>query len=150
MSFFGAMDISASGLSAQRLRMDVISENMANINTTRTSAGGPYKRKVAVFSERPFSARLDEENRRLAESAPTRKGYGGVKVQEIAEDNSPGPSAYDPGHPDANADGYVAMPNVSIVEEMVDMISASRAYEANVTAILNTKAMIAKTMEFAR
>jgi flagellar basal-body rod protein FlgC len=142
MSFFGSMNISASGLSAQRLRMDAISENIANINTTRTSLGGPYKRKVAVFQEIPFGSILDESLRRFE--------FGGVRVSEIADDNAPGARVYDPGHPDADASGYVLMPNVNIVEEMVDMISASRSYEANVTAISNTKSMIAKTMEISR
>jgi flagellar basal-body rod protein FlgC len=131
MSFFGSMNISASGLSAQRLRMDVISENIANVDTTRTANGGPYLRKAALFQEILENAR-------------------GVRVAEIATDNTPGQRVYEPGHPDADADGYVRMPNVNVTTEMVNMISASRSYEANITAMNSTKAMIAKTLEIGR
>lgn len=147
MSFFNTMNVSATGLTAQRLRMDVISENIANVSTTRTADGTPYKRKTVVFQEiqgkDPFSM--------LLKDAVEKAGQGsGVRVTEIVEDESPGIKAYDPSHPDADEDGYVTMPNVNIVEEMVNMISASRSYEANITAINNTKAMIAKTMDIGR
>ncbi len=147
MSFFHAMDVSASGLTAQRLRMDVISENIANVNTTRTDAGGPYKRKAVLFEERKdnntFSTYLDNAMN------GSRVGNG-VRVTQVTEDETPGALAYDPGNPDANAEGYVRQPNVNIVEEMVNMISASRSYEANVTSINTTKSMISKTLEISR
>jgi len=143
---FNALNISAAGLTAQRLRMDIISGNIANANTTRTAQGGPYQRKVAVFQEIP-----DQGFSRALQNALNRPALGaGVRVSEVAEDKSPGGRVYEPGHPDAGADGYVATPNVNIVEEMVDMISASRSYEANVTAMNCGKAMIAKTMEISR
>jgi flagellar basal-body rod protein FlgC len=138
--------------------MDVISQNIANINTTRSAEGGPYQRRAAIFEEIGFESALDDAfaiadstlagPSRLAARRPLRQG--GVRVAEIAKDSLPGPKVHEPGHPDADEDGYVSMPNVNIVEEMVDMISASRSYEANVTAIANTKAMIAKTMEISR
>jgi flagellar basal-body rod protein FlgC len=148
MSFFGSMNVSASGLSAQRLRMDVISENIANVDTTRTGNGGPYQRKTALFQEMledSFGAYLDRSF--LTQEQP---GTRGVRVAEIAADNTPGPRVYEPGHPDADATGYVTMPNVNIVTEMVNMISASRSYEANITAMNSTKSMIAKTLEISR
>jgi len=148
MSFFNSMNISATGLTAQRLRMDVISQNIANVSTTRTSDGSPYKRKTVVFQEmksnEPFSSVLGRAVKR-----GDNMGLG-VRVQKIAEDESPGIKSYDPSHPDADNEGYVTMPNVNIVEEMVNMISASRSYEANITAINNTKAMLSKTLEIGR
>lgn len=147
MGFFNSMNISASGLTAQRLRMDVISQNIANIDTTRTETGGVYKRKTAIFQERgnkyPFSYYLNG-------AVNANYAGNGVRVVQIAEDESPGPRVYEPSHPDADAEGYVMKPNVNIVEEMVNMISATRSYESNITAISNTKAMIAKTLEISR
>jgi len=143
---FNALDISAAGLTAQRLRMDIISQNIANINTTRTAEGGPYRRKLTVFQEitgQSFNSVFEDILNRPVINA-------GVRVSEIAADNAPGPRVYEPGHPDADLDGYVTMPNVNIIEEMVDMISASRSYEANVTANNSSKSMIAKTMEIGR
>ncbi|ADG82397.1 flagellar basal-body rod protein FlgC [Thermincola ferriacetica] len=145
MGMFDSFDISASGLTAQRLRMDLISENIANVNTTRTASGGPYRRKLAVFEakngdfDKVFQERLD--------SVSPGKG---VRVTKIIEDQSPLKLVYNPNHPDANAQGYVEMPNVNIVTEMVDMISATRAYEANVASIRATKEMFAKAMEIGR
>ncbi len=147
MSFFGAMNISASALTAERLRMDVISENLANVNTTRAKDGQPYKRKVVLFQERkdasPFSNQL------LSAMSKTNVGNG-VRATRIVEDETPGTKLYEPSHPDADADGYVTMPNVNTVTEMVNMISASRSYEANVTALNNTKAMLMKTLEIGK
>lgn len=147
MSFFDAMNISASGLTAQRLRMDVISENIANVSTTRTAEGGPYQRKTVIFQEMgekdPFSSVFKDAVRRVHQGQ-------GVRVSKVVEDDTPGSLAYDPSHPDANEEGYVRMPNVNIVEEMVNMISASRSYEANITAVNSTKAMINKTLELGR
>lgn len=147
MSYFGALDIGASALTAQRLRMDTISQNIANANTTRTEDGTPYRRRLVVFEETsqgiPFSQYL---------SASSRERYlaKGVKVSRIVEDTSPLKRVYDPGHPDADDQGYVEMPNVDVVTEMVNMISATRAYEANVTAINTTKSMAMKALEIGR
>ena len=145
MSLFGSLDVSASGLTAQRLRMDVIAENIANVETTRTETGGPYRRKTVLFQERggmrPFAEFF---NRAMNVGV---KNPSGVRVSRIAEDLRPGAKVYEPGHPDADEDGYVTKPNVNIVEEMVNMISASRSYEANVTAFNATKSMITKTLE---
>jgi len=147
MAFFSSNDISASALSAQRLRMDVIAENIANANTTRAKDGGPYRRKTVTFEERPnvtkFSSSLNDALSKTVEGK-------GVRVRRIAEDGSPGPMVYDPSHPDADDEGYVEMSNVNIVTEMVNMISASRSYEANVTALATAKTMTAKTLEIGR
>ena len=140
MGFLSGMDISASGLTAQRLRMDVISENIANIDTTRTEAGGPYTRKYVALEERNGSF---AEALKSAEEAAN----GGVRVSEIGDDSSDYKLVYDPDHPDANEDGYVEYPNVDVTQEMVDMISAYRSYEANVTAFSAYKDMAIKTLE---
>ncbi len=146
MAFLNSITISASGLTAEKLRMDIISRNIANVNTTRTANGTPYRRQVAVFQEedRPavFSDFLNDASRNLIGS--------GVKVSGIIEDKSPFKSVYDPGHPDADEKGYVKMPNIDIMTEMVNMISASRAYEANVTAINSAKGMAMKALEIGR
>jgi len=124
------MDISASGLTAQRTRLDVIAENIANAETTRTAKGGAYQRLQTVLE-----AGAED---------------GGVTVRAVTPDTRPTNLVYNPGHPDANANGYVEMPNVNPVEEMVDMVSASRAYEANVTALNASKAMTKKALEIGR
>ena len=151
MSLFNSMNISASGLTAQQIRMDTISQNIANVQTTRTPEGGPYKRKTVIFQEiddrDPFSFIFTDAIRRGQK--PTWQGSG-VRVTKIVNDNSPGSLMYDPSHPDADEEGYVRMPNINIIEEMVNMISASRSYEANITAINSSKAMIAKTLELGR
>ena len=152
MSFFGALDISASGLSAERLRMDVTAENLANAQTTRGPNGGPYRRKEVVLQ----TAQPDGFQTALAGAVGSVPGAGasqqagGVQVAGIAQDPAAPRMIYDPGHPDANAQGYVAMPNVNPVTEMVDLISASRAYEANVTAMQTAKAMFTKTFDILR
>ena len=145
MSIFNSLRISASGLTAERLRLDVIADNLANVNTTRTATGGPYRRKVALLQERPtgFADLLG------IPLAPT-TGRGGVRVVAIAEDTSPPQRVYNPGHPDADANGYVLMPNVHIVTEMVEMITATRAYEANVTAMNAAKQMALRTLDIGR
>ena len=143
MSFFGAIDSAASGMTAERLRLDVISNNIANVNTTRTVDGGPYRRQYVVFEPRPgdgsFSRAL---NRQLQ--------LNGVKVTEIKKDDSPPRMIYEPGHPDADADGYVKMPNINIITEMVDMMTASRAYEANVASVNVAKSMMLKALEIGK
>jgi flagellar basal-body rod protein FlgC len=135
---FGGLEISASALTAERLRMDVTAENLANAQTTRGADGEPYRRKEVVLQERAsgFGAQLDRAM--------------GVEVAGVVEDQTPLKRVYDPGHPDADAQGYVAMPNVDTVAEMVDLISASRAYEANVTAMQAAKQMFSRTLELLR
>jgi flagellar basal-body rod protein FlgC len=145
MDFFNAMDISSSALSAERTRMNLISGNLANASATRTPEGGPYKRKDAVFMATPSEDRFG----RALNNAAARDALR-VEVSEIVEDQTPGRLQYDPGHPDANAQGYVAMPNVNVVEEMADMITATRSYEANVTAVQAAKSMALKTLEISK
>ena len=138
MKIFESMEVAGSALTAHRLWMDTISSNLANINTTRTLAGGPYKRKVPVFSEM-----LDK----------TIGGYrdiGGVRVLEIAEDETAPRLVYQPEHPDANPDGYVAFPNVNLVREMTDMLVASRAYEANLSVASTARDMWNGALEVIR
>lgn len=148
MGIFNAINLSATGLTAQRLRMDVIAKNIANASTTRTENGLPYRRQVVIFEEncrnKAFSQFLSEESRRLFLKD------GGVKVKGIVDDKSPFKRMYDPGHPDADEEGYVLMPNVDAVVEMVNMISAARAYEANVTALNAAKGMAQKALEIGR
>jgi flagellar basal-body rod protein FlgC len=132
MDFFTAMEVSASGMSAERTRMNVASSNLANATTTETAAGGPYKRRDVVLAAVSGGPQVAG-----AQAGGFDRAVSAVKVAGIVEDQNPPRLEYDPGHPDANADGYVAYPNVNVVEEMVDMITASRAYEAGVTA-LNT------------
>lgn len=145
MDFFGAMEISASGLDAERVRMNVAASNLANVHTTRTADGGPYKRRDVVLA-----AVAAEEG--LAPEAPDAQGPRVFRVEaaEIVEDQSPPRLSYDPSHPDANAEGYVAMPNVNVVEEMVDMITATRAYEAGVSALKSASAMAEGALNIGR
>lgn len=144
MGMFGAIDAAASGLTAERLRMDVISNNIANVNTTRSAEGGAYRRQMVVFAPR-------ENQQAFAQILADKVGTGnGVKVVGITKDNSPTRQIYDPTHPDANRDGYVEMPNVNVVSEMVDMITATRAYEANVTTINAAKSMALKALEIGK
>jgi flagellar basal-body rod protein FlgC len=142
MDMFSALRISSSGLSAERLRMDIIADNIANAETTRTPGGGPYKRKVASFEEN-LTKELNTNNEYETE-------FKGVKVTKIYEDNSPFKRVYDPSNPDADSKGYVLMPNVNTLNEMVDLISASRSFEANVTAVDAEKQMAAKALEIGR
>jgi flagellar basal-body rod protein FlgC len=152
MSFFGSLDVSASGLTASRMRMDVVAENLANAQTTRGPNGGPYRRKEVVLQ----SVGGNGFQSALASAAGTVPGAGssqqpgGVEVSGIVQDNARPRMVYDPSHPDANAQGYVAMPNVNPVTEMVDLISSSRAYEANVTAMQTAKSMFSKTFDLLR
>jgi flagellar basal-body rod protein FlgC len=146
MSLFKSFAISASGLTAQRLRMDIISNNIANAQTTKTAQGGPYKRQAPVFT--PMGG-----NKHFSVFLANRMGkdnVSGVKVAAIKEDSTPPRLVYDPNHPDADERGYVAYPNVDIVKEMVDMIGATRAYQANITAINSAKTMAAKALEISR
>jgi flagellar basal-body rod protein FlgC len=145
MGIFNIMNTSASGLTAERLRMDIIADNIANSQTTRTEKGGAYKRKMVVFAENKenFIVPMNITKDKL-------QTKGGVKVVKIAEDNTPFTMVYDPEHPDANDKGYVAMPNVNTVKEMVDMITATRAYEANATVITNAKSMATSALSIGR
>lgn len=145
MDIFSAMDVSSSALTAERTRMNLISSNLANANSTRTAEGGPYKRKDAVFAADPKKSSFGSTLSRIDGGQPT-----GVQVTQIVEDQSAPRLKYDPHHPDADPSGYVALPNVNVVEEMADMITASRAYEANVTAVQAAKAMAMKTLELGR
>lgn len=148
MSMFSAFDVNASGLTAQRLRMDVISENVANAQTTRTADGTPYRRKVVTFAEKmePGSASFSKV---LGTVTSAYDGIGqGVKVSNISEDHVTEMNmVYDPSHPDADENGYVTYPNVNIITEMTNLIDASRAYEANATAFSASKAIALKGLE---
>jgi flagellar basal-body rod protein FlgC len=145
MDFFSSMNVSSSALSAERTRMNLISSNLANANVTRTPEGGPYKRKDAVFSAAPVENRFAR-----ALDGASGKELRQVEIQQIVEDKNPPRMQYDPSHPDADAKGYVAMPNVNVIEEMADMISASRTYEANVMAVQAAKSMAMKTLEISK
>ncbi len=136
MSFFRVMDVAASGLGAQRLRMEAVASNLANAGTTRTAEGGPYRRRDVVFEavSMPFRDALEAASR-------------GVRVASVTEDNSPPRLRYEPGHPDADPQGYVAYPNVDPVVEMVNLVSAARSYEANVTVMEATKNLMLRALE---
>jgi flagellar basal-body rod protein FlgC len=136
MNSSNVFTVSASALAAQRQRMNVIASNMANAHSTRTTEGGPYRRQDVVFVTDPLDA--------------AKPGLEGVKVSGIVKDESPFKMVYDPAHPDADKDGFVSMPNVNVIEEMVNMMMASRAYEASVTAFNISKSMFLKTLELGR
>ncbi len=142
--FYSSVEISASGLSAERLAMDVIANNIANANTTRTPGGGPFKRQLIVFAQKqdPTAAAPG------ADTPMGEQGGGNAGVQAVGIINDPGPDklVYDPSHPDADSSGYVHYPNIEVVKEMVDMMAASRAYEANVTAIQDARQMGTATL----
>lgn len=149
MSMFSAFNINASGMTAQRYRMDIISENVANANTTRTADGTPYRRKIVTFEEKGGQTSFS----RILGKAAYSHGYTGqgVKVSGVYEDHkTPMNMVYDPSHPDADENGYVTGPNVNIITEMTNMIDASRAYEANSTAFNATKAMAMKGLEIGK
>jgi len=137
MKFMPAFRVCASGLAAQRAKMDVIISNLANVNTTRTPEGGPYRRKVIVFSSEPVEGSFDDILRM-------------VKVEDVVEDKESVKMVFDPAHPDANSEGVVAIPGINTVTEMADMIIANRAYEACVAAFDATKNMALKALELGR
>lgn len=147
MAFLGSFDISASGMSAQRIRMDVAAENIANIDTTRTQAGGAYRRKDVVFES--YGSFAD-----AVRSASRGRGFksrpAGVRVAGIIEDNREMKQVYNPDHPDADANGFVTMPNVDLLKETVDSMSATRSYEANVTALNAMKLMAQKALDIGK
>ena len=152
MGLFDAIDVTGSALSAERLRMDVTAENLANAQTTRGANGQPYRRKEVILQEQGGQGSFGTVLAGMMgggggnASSPAR----GVQVAGIVEDATPLKRIYDPGHPDADANGYVTMPNVNTVTEMTDLISSSRAYEANVTAMQSAKQMFSKTLDILR
>jgi len=158
--FFSSLQTSASGLAANRRWMDTIAENLANAKTTRTEEGGPYRRKVTTFKEvqetvlrnrnlrdRKIDIQKTQKGHMVPEYRDTRPSKAGQVEARVAEEDSEFQWVYDPAHPDANSEGYVAYPNVEVVREMVDLITASRAYEANVTAMNASKAMSKKALD---
>ena len=147
MSFLNSFDISASGMTAQRQRLDIAAENISNMNTTRTASGGPYRRKMVVLQENPVSSFRSELQSRLSGKTSQK---GGVKVAEIVEHQRDLQPVYNPEHPDADENGYVMMPNVDLVKETVDGMSATRAYEANITAFNAMKLMAQKALEIGK
>lgn len=144
MAFLDSLNITGSALTAERFRTDIILQNIANQRTTRTEDGGPYRRKQVVFRERQMDFK-SELNRALSTS-----GGGGVIAEEVVESENPFVPVYDPTHPDADEDGYVMMPNVNSAEEMVDLMAATRAYEANVTALNIAKSMTLKALDIGK
>lgn len=164
IDMFSGLSISASGLRAQRIRQNVVASNLANAETTRTNEGGPYKRQFVVLRENPADPEkrfvfgpekmqgFTSHEKHIAippPGLPTGKDHvgSGVEVAAIEHDKGPDRLVHDPSHPDANEQGYVAMPNINVVQEMTDMITATRSYEANVTAMNSTKAMLMKALE---
>jgi flagellar basal-body rod protein FlgC len=144
MSMFSALEISGSALTAERQRAEVVAANMANAETTHTPTGGPYRRKEVVFASSgnlPFRMMLAGFHPTLSGNQPA------VRVQRVVDDPTPSLMRYDPGHPDANKDGYVAYPNINPVQEMVDLMGAVRSYQLNASAITATKQMIQQSIE---
>ena len=156
MSFFNSLRITASALTAQRFRLDVISNNIANAETTRTAEGGPYQREAVVFT--PIASGASPQmtlpsfvrGARDVWSRLTGAEAGGVQVTQVVENEEPGARVYDPTHPDADAEGFVTYPNVNLVTEMTDMLAATRSYEANVTVLNAVKQMALKALEIGR
>ena len=143
MSIFNSMQINASGLTLERLKMDTISTNIANVNTTRTEEGGPYRRKEILFQENL----VNEKNKLTGKNEDRSLG---VKVIGIEEDTDNLKVVYNPEHPDADAEGYVLMPNVNMVDEMIALINTQRTYEANVTALNTSKSILKKALEISK
>lgn len=151
MSFWTALRIGSSGMSAQRLRMDIISNNIANAETTRTAEGGPYKRQDVIFMPKAQSTFLPEFIRaRQAQDIEALSEERGMKVAEVTTDDSEGLKVYDPTHPDADKDGFVTYPNVNMVVEMTNMLSATRSYEANLAVINFAKQMAIRAVDIGR
>jgi len=145
MNLFGMLDVSGSALTAERQRAEVVTANMANAETTRTPEGGPYRRKLVVFKsqqQQPFPQMLNASLRPMHPA--------GVKVEQVVADTTPPQMRYDPGNPDANAQGFVAYPNVDPVNEMVDLLGAVRAYQMNSSAVQATKQMIQQSIDLLR
>ena len=147
MSILSSLGVSVSGMTAQRQRVNTISENIANVNTTRTSQGGPYRRRQVIFAAVSNDRTFDEELRAQDRSLDTATQ---VKVVGIVQDKRSPIMRFEPGHPDANEEGYVAMPNVNMMEEMVNLMEASRSYEANVAAFNASKSMWQAALDLGR
>lgn len=145
MSFMTSLDIGASALSAERTHLNVISMNLANANTTRTPEGGPYERKSVLFRSTPVETPFGQ-----AMQTELERELRGVKAQKVMTDQRPFKMVYDPAHPDADQEGYVKTPDINVVEEMANMLTAMRTYEANVSAVTNTKNMFNKALEIGR
>jgi flagellar basal-body rod protein FlgC len=145
MSFMSAMEIISSGLAASRFRMNIVASNLANAQTTRTAEGGPYRRRDPVYQATPVSSPFAQLLSDRLDAA-----LRGVTVSQVAVDQRPPRTVYDPGHPDADPNGIVKLPNVNVVEEMVDMIMASRAYEAGVTAMQSIKSMANRALSIGK
>lgn len=153
MAFLSSMNIVASGLTAQQLRLDVVAENVTNSTTTRTEGGGAYRRKMVVFRSETGRDGFRRAMAKAAYGMAPNKGFdtiGGVKVEQIVEDPTPFKLVYDPEHPDANEDGYLEMPNIDMVKEMTDAMAATQAYSANVTAFNTLKTVIAQGLEIGK
>jgi flagellar basal-body rod protein FlgC len=144
--FFTGMRISGSGMAAQRMRMNTISSNIANINTTQTPEGGPYRRKDVVFESMPDAKSFGE----IVSPTAANSNFQRVQVSDIISDRKAPLLKYEPDHPDANAEGYVAYPNINLMEEMTNMIQATRSYEANVSAMQATKDLALSSLEIGR
>lgn len=149
MAFLSSLDISGSALTASRLRMDVVSENIANASTTRTENGGPYKRKIVVYQSADGNQSFENALKSRMEGASSAVP-GGVKVAGIVEDQTPSTPVYDPSNPDADAQGYVQQSNVDPVNEVLDMMSVTRAYSANISALSAVKNMASKALEIGK
>jgi flagellar basal-body rod protein FlgC len=149
MSLFSVLSVSASGMAAQRTRAELIVQNLANSETTRTPEGGPYRRQDVVFQSAPQTSPQTSPFSAVFQSEMT-NGVAGVEVAEVVQDASEGEKRYQPGHPDADADGYVAFPNVNPAEDMVDLLSAQRGYQANVAAMTAIKDMIQHSIDLLR
>lgn len=145
-NFFTGMRVSASGMAAQRMRLNTISSNIANINTTQTPEGGPYRRKDVVFESMPDAKSFGD----ILMATDPRSQVDRVQVSDVISDRKAPILKYEPDHPDANPDGYVAYPNINLMEEMTNMIQSSRAYEANVSALQATKDMALSALEIGR
>lgn len=149
MDMTDSLAVSVSALDAHRHRLNVIASNLANAQSTKTSTGGPYRRRDVVFQATPVASPFQRALKQVA-TGPGRHALDGVKVARVIEDQKPGQTVYDPRHPDADKKGFVTMPNVNVMEEMVNMIGASRAYEANVQAINATRTMWNRALEIGR
>lgn len=145
LDFFSAMEITSSGLGAERIRMNTLASNLANARTTRTDEGGPYRRMDPVFRAVPLADRMEAHR-----ADPRARQAYMVEVPQIRQDDSPGQRVYDPGHPDADGEGYVTLPNVDVVSEMVNLVTATRAYEAGVTVMDSLKGMARSALSIGR
>lgn len=145
MSIFNSINISASALTAEKTRIDIIAKNMANANSTRATGGMPYRRQMAIFEENKINSFSE-----LLSKYTNKNNGKGVKISKIVEDDTPFKLKYEPGHPDADENGYVKMPNVDTIKEMVDLISAQRSYDANITAMNSSKSMLMKALDIGR